>query len=97
MGNEAIPFLDLISPYRQLEDELPAASGDAIRDARFIGRARSGRLRARVRSLLRDKTPSVSGRRDRRMFLPVFPGLTAQQRERVGAELAASVQVDARC
>src|SRR5687768_12202198 len=32
-----IPFLDLVTPHRELEDELIAAAQSAIRDARFIG------------------------------------------------------------
>src|SRR5262245_9393907 len=37
MTNEVIPFLDLITPNRQLEDEMVAAVRAALRSARFIG------------------------------------------------------------
>jgi dTDP-4-amino-4,6-dideoxygalactose transaminase len=37
MVNEAIPFLDLATPHRKLEEELIAAAREAIRGARFIG------------------------------------------------------------
>lgn len=37
MRDERIPFLDLVSPHRELEDELLAASRTAIRSAHFIG------------------------------------------------------------
>ncbi len=37
MSNEVIPFLDLISQHRELEEELVAASRDAIKSAWFIG------------------------------------------------------------
>jgi dTDP-4-amino-4,6-dideoxygalactose transaminase len=37
MKNPIIPFLDLASPHREMEEELIAAARAAIRDARFIG------------------------------------------------------------
>jgi dTDP-4-amino-4,6-dideoxygalactose transaminase len=37
MVNEPIPFLDLATPHRELEEELIAAAREAIRAARFIG------------------------------------------------------------
>jgi dTDP-4-amino-4,6-dideoxygalactose transaminase len=37
MANDIVPFLDLVSPHRELEEELIAAARDAIRGARFIG------------------------------------------------------------
>jgi dTDP-4-amino-4,6-dideoxygalactose transaminase len=37
MSNEAIPFLDLVTPHRELEEELVAAARQAIRSAGFIG------------------------------------------------------------
>jgi dTDP-4-amino-4,6-dideoxygalactose transaminase len=37
MINQPIPFLDLISPHRELEEELVAASREVIRSAHFIG------------------------------------------------------------
>ena len=37
MSNEPIPFLDLVTPHRELEDELVAAARAAIRSAGFIG------------------------------------------------------------
>jgi dTDP-4-amino-4,6-dideoxygalactose transaminase len=37
MKNPIIPFLDLASPHREMEEELIAAARVAIRDARFIG------------------------------------------------------------
>jgi dTDP-4-amino-4,6-dideoxygalactose transaminase len=37
MANMTVPFLDLTTPHRQLEEELIAAARAAIRDARFIG------------------------------------------------------------
>ena len=39
MSNEPIPFLDLISQHRELEEELVAACRQAIRSAWFIGGA----------------------------------------------------------
>lgn len=37
MSNEVIPFLDLVTPHRQLEEELVAAFREALRGAAFIG------------------------------------------------------------
>jgi dTDP-4-amino-4,6-dideoxygalactose transaminase len=37
MSNEIIPFLDLVTPHRQLEEELVNAARQAIRSAAFIG------------------------------------------------------------
>jgi len=37
MSNEPIPFLDLVTPHRELEEELVAAARNAIRSAGFIG------------------------------------------------------------
>src|ERR1044072_5303151 len=37
MANDIVPFLDLVSPHRELEEELVAAAREAIRGARFIG------------------------------------------------------------
>src|SRR5688572_11081468 len=37
MTDQRIPFLDLVSPHRELEEELVAASRAAIRSAHFIG------------------------------------------------------------
>ncbi len=37
MVNEPIPFLDLVTPHRLLEEEMIAAAREAIRGARFIG------------------------------------------------------------
>jgi len=37
MSNEPIPFLDLVSPHRELEEELVAAARNTIRSAGFIG------------------------------------------------------------
>jgi dTDP-4-amino-4,6-dideoxygalactose transaminase len=37
MTDERVPFLDLVSPHRELEEELVAASRAAIRSAYFIG------------------------------------------------------------
>ena len=37
MANDMVPFLDLVSPHRELEEELVAAAREAIRGARFIG------------------------------------------------------------
>jgi len=37
MANDIVPFLDLVSPHRELEEELIAAAREAIRGARFIG------------------------------------------------------------
>jgi dTDP-4-amino-4,6-dideoxygalactose transaminase len=37
MPNDIIPFLDLVTPHRELEEELVAAARQAIRSAAFIG------------------------------------------------------------
>jgi dTDP-4-amino-4,6-dideoxygalactose transaminase len=37
MNDQQIPFLDLVSPHRELEEQLVAASRAAIRSAHFIG------------------------------------------------------------
>jgi dTDP-4-amino-4,6-dideoxygalactose transaminase len=37
MSNESIPFLDLVTPHRELEEELVEAARRAIRSAAFIG------------------------------------------------------------
>jgi dTDP-4-amino-4,6-dideoxygalactose transaminase len=37
MSNEVIPFLDLVTPHRELEEELVAAFREALRGAAFIG------------------------------------------------------------
>jgi dTDP-4-amino-4,6-dideoxygalactose transaminase len=37
MNDQQIPFLDLVSPHRELEDQLVSASRAAIRSAHFIG------------------------------------------------------------
>src|SRR5215510_13969978 len=37
MANDIVPFLDLVTAHRELEDELLAAAREAIRGARFIG------------------------------------------------------------
>src|SRR5262245_11904009 len=37
MSNETIPFLDLITPHRELEEELIDATRRALRSAAFIG------------------------------------------------------------
>jgi dTDP-4-amino-4,6-dideoxygalactose transaminase len=37
MSNETVPFLDLVTPHRELEEELVAAFRQAIRSAAFIG------------------------------------------------------------
>jgi dTDP-4-amino-4,6-dideoxygalactose transaminase len=37
MLNHPIPFLDLLSPHRELEEELVAASREVIRSAQFVG------------------------------------------------------------
>src|SRR5436190_268691 len=37
MSTDNIPFLDLVTPHRQLEDELVAVFRDAIRNAAFVG------------------------------------------------------------
>jgi len=39
MTQQAVPFLDLITPHRELEEELVAAFRDALRSAAFIGGA----------------------------------------------------------
>jgi dTDP-4-amino-4,6-dideoxygalactose transaminase len=39
MTQTAVPFLDLITPHRELEEELVAAFRDALRSAAFIGGA----------------------------------------------------------
>jgi dTDP-4-amino-4,6-dideoxygalactose transaminase len=39
MANDIIPFLDLVTSHRELEDELVAAARQAIRSAAFIGGA----------------------------------------------------------
>jgi dTDP-4-amino-4,6-dideoxygalactose transaminase len=39
MTQEAIPFLDLVTPHRELEDELVSLCREAIRSAHFIGGA----------------------------------------------------------
>ena len=39
MTQQAVPFLDLITPHRELENELVAAFRDALRSAAFIGGA----------------------------------------------------------
>ena len=39
MANDIIPFLDLVSTHRELEEELVAAARQAIRSAAFIGGA----------------------------------------------------------
>ncbi|HEY2165425.1 MAG TPA: DegT/DnrJ/EryC1/StrS family aminotransferase [Gemmatimonadaceae bacterium] len=37
MSNDSIPFLDLVTPHRQLEEELVASVREALRSAAFIG------------------------------------------------------------
>jgi dTDP-4-amino-4,6-dideoxygalactose transaminase len=37
VSNEPIPFLDLVTPHRQLEDELVSVFRTALRSAAFIG------------------------------------------------------------
>ena len=37
MTENAIPFLDLVTPHRELEDELVALFREAVRSAHFIG------------------------------------------------------------
>ena len=37
MSEQAIPFLDLVTPHRELEDELVALFREAVRSAHFIG------------------------------------------------------------
>jgi dTDP-4-amino-4,6-dideoxygalactose transaminase len=37
MANDPVPFLDLVTPHRELEEELVAAARNAIRSAGFIG------------------------------------------------------------
>jgi dTDP-4-amino-4,6-dideoxygalactose transaminase len=37
MTQEPVPFLDLVTPHRELEDELVAAFRDALRSAQFVG------------------------------------------------------------
>ena len=37
MNQQPVPFLDLITPHRELEDELVSAFRDALRGAAFIG------------------------------------------------------------
>src|SRR3954449_5585905 len=37
MSHETIPFLDLVTPHRELEEELVAALRQALRSAGFIG------------------------------------------------------------
>lgn len=37
MSTDSIPFLDLVSPHRELEEELVAVFRDAIRNAAFVG------------------------------------------------------------
>jgi dTDP-4-amino-4,6-dideoxygalactose transaminase len=39
MSNEIIPFLDLVTPHRELEEELVAAFREALQSAAFIGGA----------------------------------------------------------
>src|SRR5262245_48388800 len=39
MTNEPIPFLDLVTPHRQLEEELVEAFRQAVRGAAFVGGA----------------------------------------------------------
>src|SRR6187402_1513744 len=39
MSNQSIPFLDLVTPHRELEEELVAAFREALRSAAFIGGA----------------------------------------------------------
>ena len=36
-NREAIPFLDLVSPHRELEEELVSVFRTALRSAQFIG------------------------------------------------------------
>ena len=38
-SNESIPFLDLVTPHRELEDELVDAFREALRRAAFVGGA----------------------------------------------------------
>ena len=37
VSNEPIPFLDLVTPHRELEEELVAAFRQALRSAAFVG------------------------------------------------------------
>ena len=37
MSNEQVPFLDLVTPHRELEDELVAVFRQALRSAAFVG------------------------------------------------------------
>src|SRR4249919_1770741 len=39
MTQQAIPFLDLVTPHRELEEEFVAAFREALRSAAFIGGA----------------------------------------------------------
>ena len=37
MSTDKIPFLDLVAPHRELEEDLSAVCREAFRTARFIG------------------------------------------------------------
>ena len=46
---QPIPFLDLITPHRELEEELVSVFRDALRSAAVYRRRPGGSFRARVR------------------------------------------------
>jgi dTDP-4-amino-4,6-dideoxygalactose transaminase len=37
MSTKPVPFLDLVTPHRELEEELVAAFREAVRSAAFVG------------------------------------------------------------
>ena len=37
MSNNPVPFLDLVTPHRELEEELVGAFREAVRSAAFVG------------------------------------------------------------
>jgi len=59
-ANVSIPFLDLASPHRQLEEEFIATLRAALRSATFIGGAEVEGFEREFGSSARQNTASVS-------------------------------------
>ena len=66
MATSPVPFLDLVTPHRELEDELVEAFRQALRSAAFVGGAQVEGFEREFAEYLRREVLRGRGERDRR-------------------------------
>ena len=64
-SSQPVPFLDLVTPHRELEEELVAAFRTAVRSAQFIGGAELESFEREFAEYLREQVLRRRGERDR--------------------------------